>query len=354
MTESTPAPVLSVKNISVSLPKGGDRNLAVQNVSFDVMPGEIVCLVGESGSGKSVTASTVMGLGSLPVVSGDIRLEGEDLRKASKARLRDLRGSRMSMIFQEPMTALNPVHRVGEQVIELLKAHNWKGRGVSAEERVQQLFADVHLPDPARLMNAYPHQLSGGQRQRVMIAMALALEPALLIADEPTTALDATVQAQILTLLQDIRRETGMAMVLISHDLGVVAENVDRVCVMYAGRLVEEAPAGLVFDRPRHPYTRGLLAALPALEGPRRRLVAIPGTVPEPWNQPRGCAFAPRCSEAEDSCHRTMPPQVSVDRNERVLCFHARYHADPVHAPAAPAPVAHVAASGHAVAVIAQ
>jgi peptide/nickel transport system ATP-binding protein len=262
----TTASVLSVKDLSVALPRGGDRNLAVQKVSFDVMPGEIVCLVGESGSGKSVTASTVMGLGSLPIVSGDIRLEGEDLRKASKARLRDLRGSRMSMIFQEPMTALNPVHRVGEQVIELLKAHNWKGKGVSTEERVQQLFADVHLPDPARLMNAYPHQLSGGQRQRVMIAMALALEPALLIADEPTTALDVTTQAQILLLLRELQQKRGTGVLFITHDFGVVADIADRVVVMRYGEVVESGKTEDVLYRPQHDYTRMLINAVPRLK----------------------------------------------------------------------------------------
>jgi peptide/nickel transport system ATP-binding protein len=266
MPEKNSAPVLSVKDLSVALPRGGDRKLAVQKVSFDVMPGEIVCLVGESGSGKSVTASTVMGLGSLPIVSGDIRLEGEDLRKASKARLRDLRGSRMSMIFQEPMTALNPVHRVGEQVIELLKAHNWKGKGVSAEERVQQLFADVHLPDPERLMHAYPHQLSGGQRQRVMIAMALALEPALLIADEPTTALDVTTQAQILLLLRELQQTHGTGVLFITHDFGVVADIADRVVVMRYGEVVESGRTEDVLYRPQHDYTKMLINAVPRLK----------------------------------------------------------------------------------------
>jgi peptide/nickel transport system ATP-binding protein len=266
MPEMNSAPVLSVKDLSVALPRGGDRSLAVQKVSFDVMPGEIVCLVGESGSGKSVTASTVMGLGSLPIVSGDVRLEGEDLRKVSKARLRDLRGSRMSMIFQEPMTALNPVHRVGEQVIELLKAHNWKGKGVSVEERVQQLFADVHLPDPARLMNAYPHQLSGGQRQRVMIAMALALEPALLIADEPTTALDVTTQAQILLLLRELQQKRGTGVLFITHDFGVVADIADRVVVMRYGEVVEAGKTEDVLYRPQHDYTKMLINAVPRLK----------------------------------------------------------------------------------------
>ncbi|WP_374300508.1 ABC transporter ATP-binding protein [Ferrovibrio sp.] len=269
MSDTKAAPVLSVKNLSVALPKGGDRKLAVQNVSFDVMPGEIVCLVGESGSGKSVTASTVMGLGSLPIANGEIRLEGEDLRQASKARLRALRGSRMSMIFQEPMTALNPVHRVGEQVAELMRAHGWdsraQGRGLSVEERVEQLFGDVHLPDPKRLMQAYPHQLSGGQRQRVMIAMALALEPALLIADEPTTALDVTTQAQILVLLRELQQNHGTGVLFITHDFGVVADIADRVVVMRYGEVVESGKAKDVLYNPQHEYTKMLIKAVPRL-----------------------------------------------------------------------------------------
>jgi peptide/nickel transport system ATP-binding protein len=261
----TKTPVLHIRDLTVALPKGGDRPYAVRGLSLDVMPGEIVCLVGESGSGKSVTASTVMRLNPLPIGGGAITLEGEDVLAAGKKRLRDLRGSRMSMIFQEPMTALNPVHRVGEQVVELLRTHRWKGRGVSAEERVQQLFADVHLPDPARLMQAYPHQLSGGQRQRVMIAMALALEPALLIADEPTTALDVTTQAQILALLRELQRKRGTGVLFITHDFGVVADIADRVVVMRYGEVVESGTAQDVLYNPQHDYTKMLIAAVPRL-----------------------------------------------------------------------------------------
>ncbi|HLT78093.1 MAG TPA: ABC transporter ATP-binding protein [Ferrovibrio sp.] len=259
------APVLSIRNLSVALPAGGDRALAVKNVSFDVMPGEIVCLVGESGSGKSVTASTVMRLSPLTVAGGSIELEGEDVLKAGKTRLRQLRGGRMSMIFQEPMTALNPVHRVGEQVAELLRAHRWQGKGVSVEERVAQLFADVKLPDPERLLRSYPHQLSGGQRQRVMIAMALALEPALLIADEPTTALDVTTQAQILELLRELQRKRGTGVLFITHDFGVVADIADRVVVMRHGEVVESGRAADVLHNPQHDYTKMLIAAVPRL-----------------------------------------------------------------------------------------
>ncbi len=258
-------PVLSIRNVSVALPKGGDRPLAVKGVSLDVPPGEIVCLVGESGSGKSVTAFSVMGLGALPVVGGEILLEGENLLAASKSRLRQLRGSRMAMIFQEPMTALNPVHRVGDQVAEMLRAHGWKGRGVSIEERVQQLFTDVHLPDPERLAKAFPHQLSGGQRQRVMIAMALALEPALLIADEPTTALDVTTQAQILALLKELQQKRGTGVLFITHDFGVVADIADRVVVMRHGEVVETGPTQQVLRQPQHDYTKLLINAVPRL-----------------------------------------------------------------------------------------
>ncbi len=258
-------PVLSIRNLAVALPKGGDRAHAVKGISLDVPPGEIVCLVGESGSGKSVTAFSVMGLGALPVVGGEILLEGENLLAASKTRLRELRGSRMAMIFQEPMTALNPVHRVGEQVAEMLRQHGWKGRGVSIEERVQQLFQDVHLPDPERLARAFPHQLSGGQRQRVMIAMALALEPALLIADEPTTALDVTTQAQILSLLKELQRKRGTGVLFITHDFGVVADIADRVVVMRHGEIVETGPTTQILHQPQHDYTKLLIDAVPRL-----------------------------------------------------------------------------------------
>ena len=270
MHDTAPAPILSIRNLSVALPRGGDRPHAVSAVSFDVAAGEIVCLVGESGSGKSVTASTVMRLNPLPVDSGEILLEGENVLAASSRRLRQLRGGRMSMIFQEPMTALNPAHRVGDQVAEILHAHNWSGsgssRGLSVSERVEMLFNDVHLPDPPKLMRAYPHQLSGGQRQRVMIAMALALEPALLIADEPTTALDVTTQAQILSLLRELQRKRGTGVLFITHDFGVVADIADRVVVMRYGEVVESGRAEDVLYRPQHEYTKMLIDAVPRLK----------------------------------------------------------------------------------------
>ena len=261
MTEA----VLAIEHLSVSLPRGADRAHAVKDVSLEVRRGEVVCIVGESGSGKSVTASAVMGLlpkGQLAVTAGSVRLVGEDITRASRARLRALRGSRMSMIFQEPMTALNPVHPVGRQIEEVLRCHRWKG---DAKKRVLDLMADAHLPDPGKIYHAYPHQLSGGQRQRVMIAMALILEPALLIADEPTTALDVTTQAQILSLLKDLRTEHGTGVLFITHDFGVVADIAERVAVMKDGLVVETGTADEVLRSPREDYTKMLIAAVPKL-----------------------------------------------------------------------------------------
>ena len=259
------APVLSIERLSVSLPRGGDRPFAVKDVSLEVRPGEVACIVGESGSGKSVTASAVMGLlpeGQLCITEGSVRLVGEELTRANRARLRTLRGSRMSMIFQEPMTALNPVHPVGRQIEEVLRCHRWKG---DARKRVLDLMADVRLPDPGKIYHAYPHQLSGGQRQRVMIAMALILEPALLIADEPTTALDVTTQAQILALLKDLRTEHGTGVLFITHDFGVVADIAERVVVMKDGLVVETGTAEEVLRNPHQDYTKMLISAVPKL-----------------------------------------------------------------------------------------
>ncbi|CEJ09896.1 Glutathione import ATP-binding protein GsiA [bacterium YEK0313] len=266
------APVLDIRNLAVRLPKGGDRANAVDGVSFSVNPGEIVCVVGESGSGKSVTAHSVMGLlpkGQLTPVGGEILLEGEDMLKASGSRLRALRGTRMSMIFQEPMTALNPVITCGEQIDEVLEIHT----GLSFAERKEKVLAvmdAVRLPDPAKLYDAFPHQLSGGQRQRIMIAQALVLDPALLIADEPTTALDVTTQAQILKLVADMQQRRGTGVLFITHDFGVVAEIAHRVVVMQKGSVVETGTAEEVLKRPQHPYTQMLINAVPTLTPPER------------------------------------------------------------------------------------
>jgi peptide/nickel transport system ATP-binding protein len=261
-------PVLVIERLRVALPAGADRRLAVDDVSLEVARGEILCLVGESGSGKSVTAQAVMGLlpkGQLEPVGGRILLEGESLLDASPARLRALRGSRMAMIFQEPMTALNPVMRCGRQIDEVLTCH-LRLSAAEREARIRRILEEVRLPDPERIAAAYPHELSGGQRQRIMIAMALVLEPALLIADEPTTALDVTTQAQILRLIADLQARHGTGVLFITHDFGVVAEIADRVAVMQSGRIVEEGPRDRVLRRPEHPYTRMLIAAVPSLE----------------------------------------------------------------------------------------
>jgi peptide/nickel transport system ATP-binding protein len=266
MATGSDRPVLEVRNLSIALPKGGDRPFAVEKASFTVSPGEIVCLVGESGSGKSVIAQAVMGLlpKSLPVTGGEILLEGENIAQASEARLRELRCVRMSMIFQEPMTALNPVMTCGDQIDEVLRTHT----RLDAQKRRQKIigvFEQVSMPDPPRIYDSYPHQLSGGQRQRVMIAMALVLEPALLIADEPTTALDVTTQAQILELIKDIQRQEGMGVLFITHDFGVVCDIADRVAVLRLGEMVEAGPTRDILSRPRHPYSRMLISSVPSM-----------------------------------------------------------------------------------------
>ncbi|HJQ56855.1 MAG TPA: ABC transporter ATP-binding protein [Vineibacter sp.] len=266
MATSGGRPVLDVRNLSIALPKGGDRPFAAEKVSFTVSPGEIVCLVGESGSGKSVIAQGVMGLlpKQLPVVGGEIHLEGENVANASEDRLRDLRCVRMSMIFQEPMTALNPVMTCGDQIDEVLSTHT-KLDPPARKAKIIGVFEQVSMPDPPRIYDSYPHQLSGGQRQRVMIAMALVLEPALLIADEPTTALDVTTQAQILELIKDIQRQKGMGVLFITHDFGVVCDIAHRVAVLRLGELVEQGPTRDILLRPRHPYSRMLISSVPSM-----------------------------------------------------------------------------------------
>jgi len=309
-------PLVSIRDLRVAfhgLP-------ALRGIDLDVMPNEAVGLVGESGCGKSVTWLAALGL--LPPsakVTGSVRLAGQEILGAAPSVLDRLRGGRVAMIFQDPASALNPVKRVGVQVAEALRLHRGMTGG-TAEAEVLRLFDQVGIPDAKRRVHIYPHEMSGGQNQRVMIAMALAGQPELLVADEPTTALDATIQAQILDLLRRLQQETGMALVLISHDLGVVAEMCRRVCVMYAGRIIEYAPSDTLFADPRHPYTRGLLAALPDMVGPRRRLEAIPGGVPEPWNLPPGCAFAPRCGHATAACDAAMPGFVPVGVDHAAAC----------------------------------
>jgi len=278
-------------------------------VSFDVMPGETLGLVGESGCGKSVTALSVLRLVRPPgrIEPGSrIEFEGRDLLALSEKELRGVRGDRVAMIFQEPMTALNPVFTVGEQIAEVVRVHDKGGRR-EANERAVEMLAQVGIPDPAKRAKQYPHELSGGMRQRVMIAMALVLSPAVVLADEPTTALDVTIQAQILELLADLQQRLGTAIVMITHDLGVIAEIARRVVVMYAGEVVEEATVSTLFEAPHHPYTEGLMAAMPQLGGGVERLNVIPGTVPPPTAWPAGCRFHDRCPYAWERCLREHP-----------------------------------------------
>ena len=312
--------MIALRNLTVDFDVGHRVVRALHGVDLDIAAGEALGLVGESGSGKSITWLAALGLlGPRAHVGGSVRLAGRELLGAPVAELEAVRGRRIAMIFQDPASALNPVHRVGRQIVEALRLHRGLDVAAARAEAVR-LLDRVGVADARRRLDDYPHQLSGGLNQRVMIAMALAGQPDLLIADEPTTALDATIQAQILDLLRELRREGGMAMVLISHDLGVVAENADRIAVMYAGRIVEEAPAEALFGAPRHPYTSGLLAALPDLAGPRRRLVAIPGTVPEPANLPLGCAFAPRCPRAALRCNAAPPDFSIIGERHRAAC----------------------------------
>jgi oligopeptide/dipeptide ABC transporter ATP-binding protein len=296
---------LVIENLTVSIGQAP----VVEDVSLAIRPGELVGLVGESGCGKSITALAVMGLLPKPaarVTSGRCLVAGVDIAKLAPAALRRLQGDRMAMIFQEPMTALNPVLSIGEQIAEPLRIHRAMG-GRAAADRAVDLLALVGIPGGSRALARYPHQLSGGQRQRVMIAMALACEPRLLVADEPTTALDVTVQAQILDLIDRLRRDLGTAVLLITHDLGVVSEVADRVAVMYAGRIVETGAAETVIGRPRHRYTRALVETIPASNRPGARLPAIEGQVPPPGTRPTGCAFAPRCLAAESRCRTERP-----------------------------------------------
>ncbi len=300
----------------------------VQGVGFELERGETLGIVGESGCGKSVTALSIMGLLPKPagrISAGAIHFKGEDLTRASPARMRQIRGNRIAMIFQEPMTALNPVQRIGRQLAETFALHGRAMKAADVRRRTCELLKQVGIPAPEQRLREYPHQLSGGMRQRVMIAMALASRPDVLIADEPTTALDVTIQAQILELLRELQDETGMAMIFITHDLGVIAELCSRVVVMYAGRVVEEADVAPLFQRPLHPYTRGLLRSIPRLEGePKTELATIPGTVPGIDELPNGCRFMNRCGHALPTCGQRVPPGEAPDPRRRVACFRWR------------------------------
>jgi peptide/nickel transport system ATP-binding protein len=321
--------LLSIEGLTVELATRDRSFDAVSDLTFGVSRNEVLALVGESGSGKSMTAMAIMRLLPEPVaeiVSGRILFGGIDLAIASEATLRGIRGNRIGLIFQEPMTSLNPSIRVGPQVAEVLRLH--KGLdAVAARKRVEELFDQVRIPDPKRRYDDYPHQMSGGMRQRVVIALALACDPDVLIADEPTTALDVTTQAQILETFRDLQAAVGAATILITHDLAVVAETADRVAVMYAGRIVEEATTEQLFAAPRHPYTHGLLGSIPRVAdageaSSPERLPEIKGTVPALWALPPGCPFAPRCPRARQRCEAERPPLDELALGHRAACWY--------------------------------
>jgi peptide/nickel transport system ATP-binding protein len=327
VTETPSETLLSVRGLTTHFFNIDGVTRAVEGLSFDIAAGETLGIVGESGCGKSVTALSVMRL--LPqrlarTIGGSIVFEGQDLLKLDETAMRSIRGNRIAMIFQEPMTSLNPLLRVGEQVAEALRIHTGADKR-EARAKAAAMLRLVRIPDAERRLEDYPHQFSGGMRQRVMIAMALACDPRLLIADEPTTALDVTIQAQILKLLLELKGRTGSAVILITHDLGVVAETCQRVIVMYAGRKIEEAPVDALFDHPAHPYTRGLMAATPrgGLGGTVKRLAEIQGLVPSLREPIMGCAFAPRCGLADDRCRRESPSFAEIAPGHGVACFAA-------------------------------
>ncbi len=323
---TTKAPLLAVEDLSLGFQQGGMRLPVLRRVTFDVERGEVLALVGESGCGKSLTALAILGL--LPdaarIAGGSVRLaECGDLLRLPERRRRRVRGRRIAMIFQEPMSALNPVLSIGFQIAEPLRLHRGLGRREARREALRLLDL-VAMPDPQRRLSSYPYQLSGGQQQRAMIAMALASEPEILIADEPTTALDVTVQRQVLELLLELRRQLGLTVMLITHDLGLVAQYCDRVAVMYAGQIVEQAPVMALFEQPAHPYTRALLDAVPRLDGSSGvRCRAIPGQVPEPGATPSGCAFAPRCPSVMERCESREPElcEMAPGAAHRSRCF---------------------------------
>jgi oligopeptide/dipeptide ABC transporter ATP-binding protein len=329
--ETASPPLLEIVELHTQFDTPAGIVRAVDGVSYNLRSGETLGVVGESGCGKSVTALSVLRLIASPpgrIVSGAIRFEGTDLLGLSESEMEDIRGNRISMIFQEPMTSLNPLLTVGRQISEAIALH----QGLSHRDamgRAIEMLRRVHIPEPERRAHAYPHQLSGGMRQRVMIAMAVSCNPKVLIADEPTTALDVTIQAQILDLMRELRDTLGTATILITHDMGVVAENADRVVVMYAGRKVEEAGVDDLFERPAHPYTRGLLGSIPSLDLAARgtvrrvRLNEIKGMVPSLFNLPRGCSFAPRCALATEQCHAASPPLEQHRSAHWVACWRA-------------------------------
>jgi oligopeptide/dipeptide ABC transporter ATP-binding protein len=318
-------PVLEVRGLRTEFATDEGRFPAVDGVSFEVEAGRTLAIVGESGCGKSVTALSIMGLVRDPpgrIAGGSIRLEGRELVGAPQRELLALRGNGMAMIFQEPMSSLNPAFTIGDQIVEGLLRH-WPVSRAEAKARAIEVLRQVRIPSPEQRFDEYPHKLSGGMRQRAMIAMALACRPRLLIADEPTTALDVTIQAQILELMRALQSETGTAVILITHDLGVVAEVADEVAVMYAGRIVERAPVRSLFASPQHPYTVGLLGSIPRLDVAQERLASIEGQVPHPLRRPEGCSFADRCPFAIARCRAEAPPLLEVEAGHRSACWRA-------------------------------
>ncbi len=319
--------ILSVQNLSTWFETELGTAKSVQNVSFDIKKGKTLALVGESGCGKSVTSLSIMRLIPTPpgkIVSGEILFEGRNVLDFSEKQMRKIRGNKIGMIFQEPMTSLNPVYTIGQQIIEAITLHQQKSEE-QAWAMAEEMLAKVHIPDPDRRMHEYPHLLSGGMRQRVMIAMAISCKPAFLIADEPTTALDVTIQAQILDLLDELQQSENMSILLITHDLGVVAQRSDDVAVMYASRIVEKSSCKELFSNPLHPYTQGLLNSLPQLGVHKKRLNTIAGNVPEPLNFPSGCKFHPRCPIGcnDKRCQTIEPELKEVSNDHFAACWHA-------------------------------
>jgi len=316
-------PLLSIRNLETHFFSAGKVVRALDGISFEILEGEVFGLVGETGCGKSVTALSILRLIPFPpgkIVAGSIRFKDTDILSLSPDQMRSVRGKEISMIFQEPMTSLNPVFRIGDQMREVIMLHQRLGK-TAAWEAVVRMLERVRIPDARKVAGQYPHQLSGGMRQRVMIAMELSCRPALLIADEPTTALDVTIQAQILRLLKEMKKEMGTSILLITHDLGVVAEMCDRVAVMYAGSIVEQAEAIEIFEHPKHPYTQGLWGAIPLIDQEKESLAVIPGAVPDLGRLPQGCKFHPRCPHRFKPCDGERPPMVEVSPGHHAACY---------------------------------
>jgi peptide/nickel transport system ATP-binding protein len=321
------SPVLSVRNLRVEFPTRHGTLVAVDDVSFDIASGEVLGVVGESGAGKSMTGTAIIGLLEPPgrIAGGEVLLNGERIDNLPHARMRQIRGHRIGMVFQDPLTSLNPLYRVGQQIIETIRTHTPVSESVARKQAID-LLAEVGIQGAVSRIDSYPHEFSGGMRQRVVLALALCAEPSLIIADEPTTALDVSIQAQIIQLLKRLCRERGTAVLLITHDMGVIAETADRVAVMYAGRIAEIGPVRDVVQHPRHPYTVGLMGSIPTLEAGHKRLVQIAGSMPRLTAIPQGCAFHPRCPSVIERCRVDRPEAASVARSE-VACWVAAGHA---------------------------